>query len=294
MRCRFTAAEANEKVIIPHQETNCLSPMPEQYAVLGNPVSHSKSPLIHAMFAAQTGQDISYEAIEAPLDGFAATVRQLREAGYKGCNVTVPFKHEAFALAQRHTPEAATAHAVNTLLFADDHILGHNTDGIGLVQDIQHNLGLALHGKSVLLMGAGGTAHGVILPLLQAGATLAIANRSLDKAEQLAASFHQYGKVTSSSYAALDGHVFDCVINATSSSLSNALPPLPEHIFSAGALAYDMMYGRQTPFLEFAARNGAATLADGTGMLVEQAAAAFEFWRGIKPDTRPVLARLRT
>lgn len=268
--------------------------MTDKYAVVGNPVSHSKSPLIHKMFAEQTGQDISYEAIESPLDGFAATIQHLRDSGYKGCNITVPFKHEAYELANEHSGRARAAHAVNTFLFQDGIILGDNTDGIGLVTDIEQNLGCKLLFKRVLLMGAGGAAHGVIWHLFNAGAAIIISNRTMDKAEQLAAEFEGYGTVFAKSYAALAGQQFDIVINATSSSLTDSLPPLPEGLFKPGALAYDMMYGKQTPFLRFAQEQGAAQLADGLGMLVEQAAVAFHKWRGVSPDTAPVIARLRT
>ena len=268
--------------------------MTDKYAVIGNPISHSKSPLIHRMFAEQTGQDMSYEAIESPLDGFATTIQRLRDEGYKGCNITVPFKHEAYQLANEHSGRARAAHAVNTLLFQDGIILGDNTDGIGLVTDIEQNLACKFLFKRVLLMGAGGAAHGVIWHLFNAGAAIIIANRSMDKAEQLAAEFEGYGTVFAKSYEALAGQKFDIVINATSSGLSDSLPPLPDGLFKPGALAYDMMYGKQTPFLRFAQEQGASRTIDGLGMLVEQAAAAFEKWRGVSPDTAPVIAQLRT
>ena len=268
--------------------------MTDKYAVIGNPISHSKSPLIHKMFAEQTGQDMSYEAIEAPLDGFAATIQRLREEGYKGCNITVPFKHEAFQLANEHSGRARAAHAVNTFLFKDNIILGDNTDGIGLVTDIEQNLGCKFLFKRVLLMGAGGAAHGVIWHLFNAGAAIIIANRSMDKAEQLAAEFEGYGTVFAKSYSALAGQKFDIVINATSSSLTDSLPPLPAGLFNPGALAYDMMYGKETPFLRFSREQGASKLADGLGMLVEQAAVAFQKWRDITPDTAAVITKLRT
>jgi len=267
--------------------------MTDKYAVIGHPISHSKSPLIHQMFAEQTGQDISYEAIEAPLDGFAATIQRLRDSGYRGCNITVPFKHEAFKLANELSGRARAAHAVNTFLFQDGIILGDNTDGIGLVTDIEQNLACKFLFKRVLLMGAGGAAHGVIWHLFNAGAAIIISNRTMDKANQLAAEFEGYGTVFAKSYEALAGQQFDIVINATSSSLSDSLPPLPDGLFKPGALAYDMMYGKQTPFLRFAQEQGASQLADGLGMLVEQAAVAFQKWRGVSPDTAPVIAKLR-
>lgn len=267
--------------------------MTDKYAVLGHPISHSKSPLIHKMFAEQTGQDMSYEAIEVPLDGFAATIQRLRDEGYKGCNITVPFKHEAFKLANEHSGRARAAHAVNTFLFQDGLILGDNTDGVGLVADFEQNLKCKFLFKRVLLMGAGGAAHAVIWHLFNAGAAVIISNRNMGKANQLAAEFDGYGTVFAKSYEALAGQQFDIVINATSSGLSDSLPPLPSGLFKPGALAYDMMYGKETPFLRFAKEQGAAQLADGLGMLVEQAAVAFQKWRGVSPETAPVIAKLR-
>ncbi len=272
--------------------------MTDKYAVIGNPIAHSKSPLIHQMFAKQTGQDISYEAVLAPLDGFAATVERLRKEGYKGCNVTVPFKFDAFELAKQSNslgPSAAMAHAVNTLMFTNDgKIFGENTDGIGLVADIQENLNVSLDGKQVLLMGAGGAAYGVALPLLAAGAAITVGNRTPEKAVQLAAGFANHGhrNISGCGYGNLAGRQFDVIINATSSGLSDEMPSLPTGIFAPGALAYDMMYGRETPFMKFAHEQG-AVVADGLGMLVEQAAAAFFIWRGVRPDTPPVLSKLR-
>ena len=266
--------------------------MTDQYAVIGNPISHSKSPLIHQMFAEQTGQDISYEAIESPLDGFAATIERLRNEGYKGCNVTVPFKFEAYRLCKQVTGRAQAAQAVNTLKFENGIILGDNTDGAGLLADIEQSLGRKLLFKKVLLMGAGGAAHGVIWQLFNAGASIVIANRTVDRAQEMAAEFASYGTVFASSYEALAGKQFDVAVNATSSGLADDLPPLPFGIFAPGALAYDMMYGRETPFMKFAREQG-AIVSDGLGMLVEQAAEAFYIWRGVRPDTSPVLARLR-
>lgn len=267
--------------------------MTDKYAVIGHPISHSKSPLIHQAFAAQTRQDISYQAIEAPLDGFKATIERLVQEGYKGCNVTVPFKFEAFQLCKQLTGRAQAAQAVNTLFFRDGQVLGDNTDGAGLLTDIEQNLQCRLLFKKVLLMGAGGAAHGVIWQLFNAGATITVANRTLEKAQQMVSEFAPYGTVFASSYEALAGKKFDVVVNATSSSLTDELPPLPDGLFAPNALAYDMMYGKQTPFLTFAAAQGAARLADGLGMLVEQAAEAFCKWREVRPDTAPVIASLR-
>lgn len=267
--------------------------MTDQYAVIGNPISHSKSPLIHSMFAQQTHQDISYEAIEAPRDGFADTIARLRAEGYKGCNVTVPFKFEAFRLATQRSGRANDANAVNTLIFEGNEILGDNTDGVGLLTDIEKNLQYKLFLKDALILGAGGAAAGVIWPLFNAGVGIIIANRTVEKAEQLAAPFEGAGTVFGKSYEALAGRRFDLVINATSSGLSDRLPPLPDGLFKPGALAYDMMYGKETPFLQFARAQGATVISDGLGMLVEQAATSFALWRKVRPDTKPVLAALR-
>ena len=267
--------------------------MTDHYAVIGNPISHSQSPLIHKMFAGQTGQDISYEKIESPLDGFADTIANLRGSGYKGCNVTVPFKFEAYQLCHQLTGRARAAQAVNTLIFEAGEILGDNTDGAGLLADLEQNLGCKLLFKKVLLMGAGGAAHGVIWQLFNAGASIIIANRTVEKAQQLAAEFTSYGTVSANSYEALAGKQFDVVVNATSSSLSNNLPPLPTGIFAPDGIAYDMMYGKPTPFIKFAREQGAARVSDGLGMLVEQAAEAFFKWRGVRPNTIPILSKLR-
>jgi shikimate dehydrogenase len=267
--------------------------MPDQYAVIGNPVAHSKSPQIHAEFARQTAQDLTYERLLAPIDGFVATVEAFRARGGLGVNVTLPFKGEAFGYATRLSERARAAQAVNTLRFEGGAIFGDNTDGAGLVNDLARNLGRSILARRVLLLGAGGAARGVIGPLLQQQpAQLVLANRTLDKARQLA---HDFGsRLEASSYAALSPRQFDLVINATSASLAGALPPLPPGVFAPGALAYDMMYGKgETPFLAFARAEGAAMLADGIGMLAEQAAESFFVWRGVRPDTGPVLKLLR-
>jgi shikimate dehydrogenase len=264
--------------------------MSERYAVFGNPIAHSKSPLIHMAFARQTAQDISYEAILAPLDGFSAAVRSFAESGGCGANVTVPFKEDAFRLATRLSGHATKAAAVNTLKFDNGEILGDNTDGIGLVRDIRKNLEFALGKKRILLLGAGGAARGVIMPLLaEAPASLTIANRTVEKADALREHFNG---IESSSYGALAGRQFDLVINATSSGLTDEMPAFPNGIYAYGSMAYDMMYGRETPFMRFSRAHG-ATVADGLGMLVEQAAEAFFIWRGIRPLTAPVIAQLR-
>lgn len=276
--------------------------MTDRYAVIGNPISHSKSPLIHRMFAEQTGQDISYEKIEAPLDGFAATIALLRKNGYKGCNVTVPFKFEAFKCATEKSERAEVARAVNTLSFETDIIRGDNTDGAGLVRDIEKNICIKLEGKRILLVGAGGAAWGVLLPLLhQRPARLVISNRTIAKAEEAARILHDgFGEnintceFVAKSFYDLKDDKFDIIINATSSGLTDEIPDIPKTLFAPGSLAYDMMYGRETPFMSFARINGATIVADGLGMLVEQAAEAFYIWRGVRPDTQPVIAALRT
>mgnify|MGYP001615605938 CR=1 FL=1 len=288
--------------------------MTDKYAVIGNPISHSKSPQIHQMFAEQTEQDISYEAILAPLNGFVATIDRLREEGYKGCSVTVPFKFEAYKLA---TPKknksfpARFAQSANTLIFDVNKSLKiNNTDGDGLIRDIRKNWAFKLKGKRVLLMGAGGAALGAFLPLIKSNASIIVVNRSVENAKiktdnfvlfpDIPKSYLKKSKYTDNAkkepqvigYQSLLGHKFDLIINATSSGLSDEMPPLPPTIFAPNALAYDMMYGRETPFMKFA-RDQGAQVADGLGMLVEQAAEAFYLWRGVRPDTAAVIAALR-
>jgi len=270
--------------------------MSDLYCVFGNPIAHSKSPAIHAAFAAVSGQDLVYEARLAAVDGFKQAISEFIAAGGKGANVTVPFKEEAFRLATRLSERAARARAVNTLAFKGaDEIFGDNTDGAGLVRDITHNIGFSLTGKRVLLLGAGGASRGVIAPLLaEKPASLLIANRSADKAVALAASFADMAAVDAGNFAKTAGNSFDLVINATSASLSGESLPLPPGIFAPGSLAYDMMYGKgETPFLALAGEQGAAQWADGLGMLVEQAAEAFFVWRGVRPASAQVLADLR-
>ena len=288
--------------------------MTDRYAVIGNPVAHSKSPRIHTLFAQQTAQDIRYEAILAPLDGFAATVHAFIANGGRGLNVTVPFKEQAYRIATRCSPRAEAAGAVNTLRFKDKEIFGDNTDGAGLVRDLEANLQFAVAARRVLLLGAGGAARGCMLPLLgQSPARLVIANRSVDKAIQLAAEFSEgrfaHGSSlpsprggiegegrgllpTACGYPELAGQSFDLVINATSAGLAAAALPLPPGLFAPGGLAYEMLYGKDTPFLAQARSAGMRT-ADGLGMLVEQAAESFALWRGVHPDTAPVLTLLR-
>jgi shikimate dehydrogenase len=273
--------------------------MPDRYAVFGNPVAHSKSPVIHAAFARETGENMVYEALLAPLKGFAKAARTFFAEGGKGCNVTVPFKEEAFELADILTPRARQAGAVNTLKITPDGLLGDNTDGEGLTRDLTDNLACPLAGKCVLLLGAGGAARGAAPALLEkTPARLVIANRNAGKAERLAGQM-ACPPVSSCcipegvGLAAIQGE-FDVVINATSASLTGAALVLPTGIFAPNGLAYDMMYGQaETPFLTDARAQGAARRADGLGMLVEQAAAAFLLWRGKRPATAPVRQNLR-
>jgi shikimate dehydrogenase len=265
-----------------------------RFAVIGNPIAHSKSPAIHSAFAAALGLAIQYERLLAPVDGFAETMDRFRAEGGVGANVTLPFKLDAFRYASSLSAAARQAGAVNTLSFRADGVAGDNTDGIGLVRDIEHNFGYALCGKRVAILGAGGAARGAAGPLLSAAPrSLTIANRTQSKAQDIAALFASTGNVDAVSFDALATRQFDVVINATSASLDNAMPSIAPGLFASGAFAYDMVYGKgRTPFLEFAYRAGAQT-ADGLGMLVEQAAEAFLIWHGVRPATAPVLAQLR-
>lgn len=267
----------------------------DRYCVFGNPIGHSKSPLIHGMFAAQTGEQLSYTAELAPLDDFAGFARVFFQAGL-GANVTVPFKEEAFRLADELSRRACRAGAVNTLKKLDDgRLLGDNTDGAGLVRDLTVNAGVELAGKTILLLGAGGAVRGVLEPLLgEKPARLLIANRTVEKAVQLAESFADLGSLQAGRFADFTASV-DVIINGTSASLAGELPPLAASLIRPGhTVCYDMMYGKQpTPFLRWATEQGAARGIDGLGMLVEQAAEAFFVWRGVRPDSAPVLAELR-
>ena len=281
-------------------------PLPDRYAVLGHPVAHSQSPFIHAAFARQTGEHIAYGRIESPLDGFEATVRGFiasadPAAGLgaaRGCNLTVPFKFQVLPLARRASDRAVLAQAANVLRFDADGWLADNTDGTGLVRDIQQHAGRPLAGQRVLLIGAGGAAAGVLGPLIEAGcAAITVANRTPDKAEQLvqrhAAWAGQHGVALAATGLVDAGEAFDVVLNSSASSLAGAGVPVAATVLKPGALAIDLMYGPAAqPFLDWASTHG-ATPRDGLGMLVEQAAGAFELWRGVMPDTPPVLAALR-
>ena len=271
----------------------------DHYAVIGNPINHSKSPQIHAHFAAQTGQAMDYVRLLAPLDGFEQHVLHFRAQGGKGMNVTVPFKLEAYALADQLSPRAQRAGAVNTLIFHDDdRIEGDNTDGAGLVRDLLAHQ-IQLQGARILLLGAGGAVRGVLAPLLaEHPSTLVIANRSADKAAMLAQDFDDLCtdgcRIQGGGFDDLKGQVFDLIINGTSASLSGELPPLPEGLLAQGGAAYDMAYGAEpTPFQAWAQAQGAAQALDGLGMLIEQAAESFYLWRGIRPDTTQLREDMR-
>ncbi len=269
------------------------------YAVFGNPISHSKSPFIHTAFAQQTHQSIQYEAIlvDTPPGEFAKAVQSFQDQGGNGFNITVPFKQAAFDLADQRTPRAQLAGAVNTMWFdGQGRRIGDNTDGIGILRDLRDNHGLSIYEKRLLILGAGGAVRGVLEPLLnESPALCVIANRTLAKAEELVELFAPLGrKVTASSYEALREHIFDLIINGTSTSLHGELPPLPDGILAEQGWAYDMMYASQpTTFMQWAQTQGATQVQDGLGMLVEQAAEAFYLWRGVRPDTAPVIAQLR-
>jgi len=269
--------------------------MTDQYAVFGNPINHSKSPVIHRQFAEQTAQNLHYAKQLVPEGEFAKAAQEFFAQGGKGLNVTVPFKLDAFNFAQQLTPRAQRAGAVNTLaLQTDGTILGDNTDGIGMVHDM-HNLGWVLEGKRILILGAGGAVRGILEPLLaEHPAQVVIANRTFAKAEELVTAFHDLGDVRARTYEQLAGEVFDVVINGTSASLGGDLPPLPMHILNSSASCYDLMYGAEpTVFLRWAKEQGALHLADGLGMLVGQAAEAFYLWRRIRPEVVPVITALR-
>jgi shikimate dehydrogenase len=269
----------------------------DRYAVVGNPVAHSLSPRIHAEFARQTGQNLSYEAIELAVDGFATGIQDLQRRGYAGVNVTVPFKRQAWELCDRRSALAEEARAVNTLsLSPNAGIDGDNTDGIGLTRDLRNNLELAVGGLDILLLGAGGAARGVLGPLLaESPRSLTIANRSPDRAVALARDFGSHGSIRALAFEALADTGFDLIINATSAGLDNRVPALPRSALGDHAVCYDMMYrlDAATAFVAWARSQGAAQAHDGLGMLVEQAAESFRLWRGATPRTRAVIEMLR-
>ncbi len=269
----------------------------DHYAVVGNPVAHSLSPQIHALFAQQTEQNLRYDAIEVGLDEFEDRVLELRRDGLLGVNVTVPFKREAFELCDRLSPRARDAGAVNTLLFdADDEIAGDNTDGVGLARDLVDNLKILIRHRKVLILGAGGAVRGVLGPLLvQQPRSLAIANRTLERAEQLADDFSRLGHIEVFAYDDLGRDNYDLIINGTAAGLAGEVPPLPDGVLGINSVCYDMMYRLDGPtaFVDWALQRGAVDAHDGLGMLVEQAAEAFYLWRGQRPDTADVITALR-
>jgi shikimate dehydrogenase len=269
--------------------------MTDLYAVVGNPINHSKSPAIHRQFAEQAHQDMQYNKLLINHGEFVQDVTNFFANGGKGLNVTLPFKIEAYHFAHQLTPRAQRAGAVNTLVkMSDGRVLGDNTDGIGLVHDMQH-LGWDLHGKRVLILGAGGAVRGALQPLLEEHpAQIIIVNRTYEKAETLAESFQDLGNIKACTYEQLHHQTFDLVINGTAASLQGELPPLSDHLLAANACCYDMMYGPEpTIFMRWAAEQGAAKIADGLGMLVGQAAEAFYLWRQIRPEVVPVITALR-
>ena len=272
--------------------------MTDRYAVIGNPIEQSKSPLIHTAFARVTGQDIDYGKVLGPLGGFAAAVDAFRAAGGRGMNVTAPFKLDACAYATDLAPSAQMAGAVNAMKFEGDRVYAENFDGIGLVRDVVHNLACPIRGKRVLVLGAGGATRGALLPLLaEQPAEIVIANRTLAKAQALVALAQTHQRtavqVRACGLEALASQAFDVVFNATSASLVAEALPLPSSVFAPGALAYDLTYGKGlTPFLRQAQAAGVTRLHDGVGMLAEQAAEAFAWWRGVRPDTQGVIREL--
>ncbi len=271
-------------------------PAPDRYAVMGHPIGHSRSPFIHRRFAEQTGQHLTYEAIDVAPEAFPQAVADFRQAGGKGLNITVPLKEQAWHLAALRSARAERAGAVNTLLWQpDDRLYGDNTDGIGLVRDLVRNLGLRLHGRQVLLLGAGGAARGILEPLLRAEPErLVIVNRTRERAERLADLFADLGQVSACGYGDLGGQVFDGIIHATAAGLAGEVPPLPDDVVGPETWCYDLMYGSEpTAFVAWARAHGAHKAVDGLGMLVEQAAESFYLWRGVRPQTRPVITELR-
>ena len=276
-----------------------FEPRMDDYAVMGNPIAHSKSPQIHSLFAQQTKQTIHYSAIQVDTGGFKQAVGNFVAHKGKGLNITVPFKEEAWALVEQRSERAERAGAINTIKITNGQLFGDNTDGIGLVNDLKNNFKVTLKGARILLMGAGGASRGVLLPLLEQNPnSIVIANRTVSKATNLAEQFNDMGPIQGCGYDELEERVladkpFDIIINATAASLQGDLPPLADSLISRSGCCYDMMYGKQTPFMRWAQEQGASLIVDGLGMLVEQAAESFYIWRGVRPDTSSVLQQLR-
>ena len=268
----------------------------DKYAVFGNPIKHSKSPLIHGLFAEQCAQQMQYRAVRVELDGFALAAQRFFDSGGAGLNITVPFKQDAFRFAHRLSDRAMRAGAVNTLSRAEDGAIeGDNTDGIGLVRDMIANLGWAVQGLRVLVLGAGGAARGVLEPLLrERPRELLVVNRTPARASQLATEFSDIAPLEGGAYDLIGERQFDLIINATSAGLSGEMPDLPSSLLTERSCCYDMVYGAEpTPFMRWSARHAAWAVADGLGMLVEQAAQSFYIWRQVRPETRPVINQLR-
>ena len=271
-----------------------FEPRVDDYAVMGNPIKHSKSPQIHSQFALQTKQSIQYTAIQVDTGGFKQAVGNFVAHKGKGLNITVPFKEEAWALVSERSERAERAGAINTIRIVDGQLFGDNTDGVGLVNDLKNNHKIEIKNKRVLLMGAGGASRGVLAPLLcESPAEIVIVNRTVSKATLLADNFSDLGNVHGCGYDDLNDKTFDIVINATAASLQGELPPLPDGLVDNNGCCYDMMYGKQTPYMKWAERQGVAVITDGLGMLVEQAAESFYIWRGVRPDTQSVLSSLK-
>ncbi|MCL4721451.1 MAG: shikimate dehydrogenase [Gammaproteobacteria bacterium] len=269
--------------------------MTDRYGVIGHPIAHSKSPVIHRLFADMSGQDLSYEAIDIAPEALVPRVRELFASGFRGLNVTVPHKTAAIRLTSRLSSRAELAGAVNTLIVhADGTVEGDNTDGAGLVTDLRQNLRTRLAGTRILVLGAGGATRGIVPALFETKPRdILIANRTLDRAQALAQDFRVLGKVSACRFEELGGQRFDLVVNATSAGLEGELPPFPASILGPETLCYDLSYAmHDTPFVAWARTHGAGRVAQGWGMLVEQAAESFFLWRGVRPDTRPVIARL--
>ena len=268
----------------------------DRYGVMGYPVSHSRSPVIHRLFALQTSQDIQYELLQVAPEKLETAVRQFQRTGGKGLNVTVPHKAEVARLCDHLSERASTAGAVNTLSFIDNEIHGENTDGIGLLRDLAVNLGVALEGSKILILGAGGATRGIVGPLLEMQPqSLLIANRTLGKAEIIADHFKRWGPVSACRFDAVPtDEQYDLIINATSAAVHGKTPPYPSTAISPDTICYDLSYGlTPTPFSEWAREQGAAKSIMGWGMLVEQAAESFNIWRGVRPDTAPVLKQMK-
>ena len=267
----------------------------DRYGVMGHPVSHSRSPVIHRLFALQTGQNLQYELLQVPPEKLGDAVRQFARTGGKGLNITLPHKAQMLNHVDRLSERAENAGAVNTVSFSDDGVVGDNTDGVGLARDLRDNLGLTIEGVNLLILGAGGATRGIVQPLLEAGAaSLMIANRTLDRAEQLVEHFSAFGPVYACSFDDVPRTVhYDIIINATSAGVKGQTPPYPDRAVTDTTFCYDLSYGlTPTPFSQWAADRGAASSVMGWGMLVEQAAESFQIWRGVRPDTKPVLKQL--